>query len=195
MLYLGIDTSYKRLALVLIENNEIIADFDEECFKSQSENLFVELQNLFNKTKFSPLDIDGIIITKGPGSYTGIRLAMTLAKVICQIEKKIKLFTISSLKLYANKKPNTLVVMDARANRVYCGVYDGEKVIKKDCVEKITDVKIDGHNLVGDLSLFGLDDFYYPIGQCFLNCLNLIEEVDYVAFVVPTYLKDNEAYK
>lgn len=195
MLYLGIDTAYKRLTLVLLKDGKIISSFEKECFKSQSENLFVELQNLFNDSIYKPLDIDAIIITKGPGSYTGVRIAMTLAKVICQLEKGIKLYTISSLRLYANNKPNTLVIMDARANRVYHGIYDENRVISSDSVIEVKNIDVKNYNLVGDLNLIGQKDFYYPISQCFLNCLDSIEEVKDVAFLTPTYLKENEAYK
>ena len=61
-----------------------------EAFKKQSETIFVELNRLLKETNLDYKDIDRVIITKGPGSYTGIRIAMTIAKVLCsQMHKEL----------------------------------------------------------------------------------------------------------
>ena len=101
MLSLFIDTSYKYLTVAISKDKEIIASYCEECFKRQSEELFMVLDNLFKQNKLCKADISSVYITWGPGSYTGVRIALTLAKVYCSISKA-KLYTISTLKLYVN---------------------------------------------------------------------------------------------
>lgn len=193
MRYLCLDTAYKYLSLSIIEDNKIIAAYDELCFKHQSEEIFVRLQELFESVNLKPLDIDAICITKGPGSYTGVRIAMTLAKTICDITD-IKLYTISTLKLYANNQEDTLVLLDARSNRCYYGLFDKGEAKVEDTIYELDKVDLGNHNLVGDLSLFGKDDHYFKISECFLNNINNFEEVENISFLVPEYLKENEEY-
>ena len=85
MLTLCMDTAYKYLSLALIEDGKIIAAIDEECFKKQSELIFVRLGDLFDIANKEPLDIDSVCISEGPGSYTGVRIAMSIAKTICEV--------------------------------------------------------------------------------------------------------------
>ncbi|MDY6062644.1 MAG: tRNA (adenosine(37)-N6)-threonylcarbamoyltransferase complex dimerization subunit type 1 TsaB [Erysipelotrichaceae bacterium] len=194
MLVLCVDTSYKALSISLLKDGEIIKAYDEFCFKHQSEMLFIKMQELFKAVNMNPLDIDAICISKGPGSYTGVRIAMSMAKTICAIEPKIKLYTISTLKLYSNNRPNALVIMDARANRAYLGVYDKCQTVINDCIVNNDQINFEDYELIGDLSLFGREDKYYPISECFKNCFNSFEEVEEIAYLVPSYLKESDAY-
>ena len=95
MLWRTIDEDvYKRQDGTLIDGVSI------EAFKKQSETIFVELNQLFEKTGLDYKDVDEVIITDGPGSYTGIRIAMTIAKVFCtQMHKTLK--CISTMQLFA----------------------------------------------------------------------------------------------
>lgn len=76
------DTAWKNLVLALFEDGELKAGFSREAFKKQSETLFVELKKLLEQTGWSLKDLDEVIITDGPGSYTGLRMAMTAAKIL-----------------------------------------------------------------------------------------------------------------
>jgi len=193
MVSLCIDTSYRFLAVCLINDREIVYRYCEECFKHQSEETFTVLQ----KMKESGVDIDSIdsiCISIGPGSYTGVRIALTIAKTICSL-KNLDLYVISTLKLYANNRENTLVLMDARAQRVYMGIYDNENVLCEDCIKNVSEVELNDYNLVGDLSLFEKENKYYDICDCFLNTINLWQKVEDVDSLAPTYLKQSEDYK
>ena len=83
MISLCMDSAYKQLVLGLYKDKELLAGISLEAFKKQSETIFVELNRLLKETNLDYKDIDRVIITKGPGSYTGIRIAMTIAKVLC----------------------------------------------------------------------------------------------------------------
>ena len=133
MLTLCIDTAYKFLTCALIKDNEVLEAVSYECFKRQSEEVFVAMDELFNRAGVKKDAIDSVCISKGPGSYTGVRIAMSIAKVLTKV-KDLKLYTISTLKLYAGNKDKTMVIMDARASRAYIGVYDHGETIVNDCV-------------------------------------------------------------
>ncbi len=193
MLTLCIDTAYKYLTVALIDEKKIVESISFECFKRQSEEVFVCLEDLFKKANVKKSDIDAICISKGPGSYTGVRIAMTIAKVVCEI-KKIKLYTISTLRLYAGNKPNCMVIMDARANRAYVGVYDQEKCILSDCILENSVIDKKDYDVILDGSLIGLENNNPDIPKCFFDTKNLWEEVQDVNFLSPEYLKESNVY-
>lgn len=193
MYSLFIDTAYKYLSLAIIKDKKLIASFSSECFKRQSEQLFVEMDNLFTKNNLDRTQIDAVYITDGPGSYTGVRIAMTLAKVLCST-RKIKLYTISTLKLYSNAKPNTMVVMDARASRSYVGVYDNGICIEEDKAFPLNEIDPKEYDVVLDGELIGKDHKDPDIIDCFINSIDLYEEVKDIDHLTPKYLKESDAY-
>ncbi len=193
MLTLCMDTSYKYLALALIKDDEVIGSFQELCFKRQSEMIFVKLKELFSKCQIDPLTIDSICISEGPGSYTGVRIAMTIAKTICEVAD-IDLYTISTLRLYAAGKKDTLVIMDARANRAYVGLYDQDRQVMSDRVLSLEKIDLADHDLIGDLSLFGKEDRMSDLALAFLATKKSWHKVEKIAYLVPKYLKESEAY-
>ena len=187
---LCMDTAYKFLSLTLIDDNQVIASYNEECFKKQSERIFVEIDKLFKENNLTAQDLDGVCITKGPGSYTGVRIAMTVAKILAT-QLDIDLYTISTLRLYANNQPNTAVIMDARSSRVYFGVYNGSEEIVADTIinnEQIKDYA--KYHLIGDLYLIGQDNINYNISECFLNTQSQWVKEQNKHLVAPVYLKD-----
>ena len=193
MLTLCMDTAYKYLSLALIRDGEIVAAIDEPCFKRQSELLFVRLEELFKQANLQPLDIDSVCISEGPGSYTGVRIAMSVAKTICEVAN-LDLYKISTLRLYANNEPDTMVILDARAKRAYVGVYDNSQVIEEDKAEYLEKIELGQHNLIGDLSLFGQEDKMPKISECFKNTQHVWEKQENIAYMVPKYLKESDSY-
>jgi len=193
MLTLCIDTSYKYLTCALIKDEELLGFESYECFKKQSEEVFACLNTLFNKTNINRKAIDSICISEGPGSYTGVRIAMSIAKTIGTL-LNIDVYTISTLRLYANNQENTMVIMDARANRAYVGIYNKEEIIKDDYAIEIDKINYDNYNLVGDLNLLNKQDKMYNIAKCFLNTKNVWKKIENIAYLVPKYLKESESY-
>ncbi len=193
MLTLCIDTAYKYLTVALIKDDKLVESISLECFKKQSEEVFVYLDELFKKANINKDDVDSMCISKGPGSYTGVRIAMTIAKVLCQI-KNLKLYTISTLRLYAGNKEKTMVVMDARANRAYVGVYDKEKCLLKDQAIVLEEIDTKDYSVVLDGELVGKENSNPDIPECFLSTKNLWEEVKDINFLSPEYLKESNAY-
>lgn len=193
MLTLCIDTAYKYLTVCLIKDNELLASISSECFKRQSEEIFVALDELFKNSGIKKEDVDSLCITKGPGSYTGVRIAMTIGKVFCKVNN-ISLYKISTLRLYAGNKEKTMVVMDARANRAYVGIYDKNECILKDCIKELNDIDTKDYNVVLDGKLVGKENIMPDIPRCFLDTKDYWEEVDEINFLAPDYLKESNEY-
>lgn len=193
MITLCIDTAYKYLTCALIKDDEIISSYSKECFKRQSEEVFSALDSVFTEANLERSSIDSICISEGPGSYTGTRIAMTIAKVIGEVVP-VNVYTISTLRLYAAGKDNCMVVMDARADRVYCGIYDRDNVLMQDCVMPVDGVNHEEYNLMGDGSIFGKEDDFGNIPEAFLKTRDYWQKVEKLAYLTPKYLKESESY-
>lgn len=192
MITLCMDTSHTWLVIGLIKDDQVIGKVQEKCWKKQSEELFPRLTALMNDCHLQPEDIDQIVISKGPGSYTGVRIAMTVAKVFCAMADK-PIYTVSTLLLYAGKK-NCRVVTDARGKRVYtCLFFDGKALEEERAVE-IENLEIGDANIVGDGALVGRQDEWPDIVDNFLELKDEWEKHDNVHLVVPEYLKSSASY-
>lgn len=192
MITICMDTSHTWLVIGLIKDDQVIGKVQEKCWKKQSEELFPRLTTLMNDCHLQPEDIDQIVISKGPGSYTGVRIAMTVAKVFCAMADK-PIYTVSTLLLYAGKK-NCRVVTDARGKRVYtCLFFDGKALEEERAVE-IENLEIGDVNIVGDGALVGRQDEWPDIVDNFLELKDEWEKHDNVHLVVPEYLKSSASY-
>ena len=193
MYKLFLDTCYKNLNIIILKDNDVLDYYSEECNKKQSEYLFTKLDELFKKNNVVKKDLGEVYITIGPGSYTGVRIALTLAKILCSI-KNIPLYIITSLKFYAGGNPNTLVIMDARAQRAYVGIYDNNKEVLKDQVKYLKDIDPKDYNIVLDGELLNKPHKDIDIVSAFKNTKDEFIKVDNVDTLVPVYLKESDEY-
>lgn len=196
MYALGMDTSHQFLVIALLKDGSVIDSLQLACFKHQSEYLVPEVQKILERNSLEVKDIEDWIVTRGPGSYTGVRIAMTMAKVVGSLEKK-NIYTLSTLQLYAGKR-DCYVIMDARAKRAYIGRYRDGEALMTDTVYPLTQVaeimEKGDVEFMGDLHLFGKEDDYGDIAANFGLLRDRWEKVENPDLLVPSYLKSNEDY-
>ena len=104
------------------------------------------IKEAFTTANIKPQDIDKIFVTVGPGSFTGIRVGLTAAKVMAW-SLKIPVIPISSLEVIASGTPGShnIALIDARRGYVYAGGYDKKLTnYYKDCHILLTDIKEKG---------------------------------------------------
>lgn len=126
MNYLAIDTSTMISTVTVADEKEILGDFNVNQVKTHSESLVPMIENLLKLLGMTVADIDKFVIAEGPGSFTGLRIGMTIAKTLAQVEKK-DLITVSTLKAMAAgsiSQRAKLPLIDARSTRVYGALYD-----------------------------------------------------------------------
>ena len=142
-----------------------------------------------------PSDIGQIVVSEGPGSYTGVRIAMTIAKVFCAM-RDLPIATISTLQLYAGMGEKVRTVLDARGGRVYTGLYEKGVLQGEISVEAIEDVKnrITDEKVAGDGHLVGKEDVWPDLAENFLAMKAFWKKADNVHLVKPEYLKSSESY-
>ena len=132
-----ISTSTKELLVAITIDDEIKYIYSKETNGDMSTIIMPVIDEAFNKTNINIRDIDTIYVTNGPGSFTGIRIGLTIAKVMAW-SLDIKIVPISSLELMASGFDKmVLPVIDARRGYVFAGLYDQNlnSIIKDKYVE------------------------------------------------------------
>lgn len=123
---LFIDTSSFFMTIALIQDNNILYSFKEEIKNDMASRIIPEIDRAFSNVSFEIKDLDKIFVVNGPGSFTGVRVGVTAAKVIAW-SLNISVIPISSLEFIATTKTNKKLIaplIDARRNNVFCAVYD-----------------------------------------------------------------------
>ena len=134
MKILGVDTSSDICSVCLLEDNNIIKELHLNNGKTHSENLVPLLKELMDSCNITFNDINLIAINKGPGSFTGVRIGLTIAKIYGYLLKK-DIITVSSLRAMALSSDAKIVIpiIDAHHDNYYYGVYDMfDNIILKD---------------------------------------------------------------
>ncbi|MGJ5713367.1 tRNA (adenosine(37)-N6)-threonylcarbamoyltransferase complex dimerization subunit type 1 TsaB [Staphylococcus auricularis] len=134
MNYLLIDTSNQPLSVAVMTDNTVLAEHHTNIKKNHSVQLMPAIAQVIETSTIEKADIDDIVVAKGPGSYTGLRIGVTVAKTLAYA-LNTKLYGVSSLKALAatveNENRLLVPVFDARREAVYTGVYqyqDGKLV-------------------------------------------------------------------
>ena len=130
---LNIDTSSSICSVSLAKDGEIIQGYESSKKMDHSTSLAPFVKNCLDYLRQKGEKLEAVSVTIGPGSYTGLRIGLSLAKGI-SFGLEIPLITLSSLKVltvraifsYPDFNGNELIVpmMDARRMEVYTGVYN-----------------------------------------------------------------------
>ena len=125
------DTSSKALTLAILEDETLLAQMTLNIKKNHSITLMPAIDFLMNSLDMKPTDLDRIAVAQGPGSYTGLRIAVATAKTLAHT-LKIELVGVSSLLALVPEQVEGLVipVMDARRNNVYAGFYQSGQAVR-----------------------------------------------------------------
>lgn len=130
MKVLAFDTSSKALSVALLEEENLLAELTLTIKKNHSITLMPTIEFLMASIDWKPTDLDRIVVAEGPGSYTGLRIAVATAKTLAQT-LKIDLVGVSSLLALVPEEIEGLAipVMDARRNHVYAGFYQEDQLV------------------------------------------------------------------
>lgn len=184
--------------LALIEEDRLIGKRCLSSWKRQSEMIFPQLTELLEECHLTPKAINEVVVTKGPGSYTGVRIAMTVAKVLCSTAQ-LPLYALPTLELIGAGKTRAAVLLDARSQRAYFGMIEKGKLVGKEEVLPLSEIQArieetGDLELAGDCSLLGLEDCYPDLAEAFLIARPQWQKVENVHLLVPEYLKSADDY-
>ena len=194
MATLLLDSSNRLLCVGLAKDNVLVDQIVYEAWQRQSEVMVPEIDNIMKRNNVTRNDIDSIVVGIGPGSYTGIRIALTIAKTIAYVTKA-KVYKVSSLSLFKIPHKATICVTNARSNRSYFAVYKDDEVIMEDQILENDEVfkYIKEHP---DYVVSGESEHLDIVSEKFdvvKNLLSMKKEenlVDNIFKLNPVYLKD-----
>ena len=163
---LALNTAFMTANIGLILNNGERVESTIDAKSKHSENVLKTVDELLNKCNEKIQNVDEIAVVVGPGSFTGIRIGVALAKGFGSVNDNLKLLPISSLELmayiYLQKHSNDFVcVLNALSNLFFVCEFDSngiklsnERMIDREELDKIKKKKV---CLTGDLNLENAD--------------------------------------
>ena len=144
MISLFIDTSLEDVSIALVKDDKELSLIHENIPGKHSIYVTKYIDDILKENNLSPGSVDEIIVVNGPGSFTGIRIGVTIAKMFAYLEN-IRIVTITSLKarVIGEKSNYLLTTIDAKHGNYYVGLYDEnyntieEKFSNEEEIEKL----------------------------------------------------------
>ena len=214
-LLLAIETTTKNCSVAIFQNCKLLAHQENNSDRySHAEQLTAYIGEIIKKSSFTLQQLDAVVLSKGPGSYTGLRIGTSTAKGLCY-SLGIPLISISTLKAMAfciSKEYDYnfyCPMIDARRMEVFASIFDKSnnsvREIRADIVDKNTYAQFLKENVVffGDGALKCkliinnpnarfLDGIFPSAKNLGVLGFEKFEKKDFedVAYFEPYYLKD-----
>jgi tRNA threonylcarbamoyladenosine biosynthesis protein TsaB len=148
---LGIETSTKICSVAITNGDKLLALEEEGGDYSHSEKLTIFIQKVLKKAGLGLKDIDAVAVSKGPGSYTGLRIGVSVAKGLCYALDR-PLIAVDTLQAMA-RNPSLIIpkgemrrdealfcsMIDARRMEVYTAIYNDQNKMIEPITAKIID--------------------------------------------------------
>lgn len=211
---LCLETATTNCSVAVAQDGKIIAlKEDNSKGYSHAEKLHIFIAEALEEAHLTTADLDAIAISKGPGSYTGLRIGVSAAKGLC-FSLEIPLISVPTLDLLAHKlkgeEGKIVSMLDARRMEVYSAVFDAEMNQVRETQAQILDETSFGEYLQDSKVHFignGVAKFREIITsenavfheQVFPSALEMAEiaeskyqksDTEDVAYFEPYYLKD-----
>ena len=182
MRYLFIDSATTNLVVAIIENEELVYIYDSADGHDTSGKMMPVLAQAFEKANLKPQDIDKIFVVTGPGSFTGIRVGLTISKTMAY-SLNIPIVPISSLEVMVSGSGGTALI-NARRGYVFAGSYDSAL----DCLYP------DSYVLMNDnlkKPYISYDEFDFAVDKPDVDILKVIKKHENDQSVNPHTIKPN----
>lgn len=129
-LLLSIETSTPVCSIALHQDGELVISQDIQGEKSHSEQLTIMIEKLLKEKELTYQNLSGVVVSSGPGSYTGLRIGTSTAKGLC-FSLDIPLISVSTLEAIAQQETSEefdliCPMLDARRMEVYCMLLDAQ---------------------------------------------------------------------
>ena len=192
MRYLFINSATANLVVAILIDGKITYLYDNNDDKDTSSKIMPIIDEAFTVSKIMPKDIDKIFVVNGPGSFTGIRVGLTIAKVM-GYSFNIPVIPISSLEFMCSGFDyDVMGLIDARRGYVYAGGYDKDlNCIYSDSYVLFNDIDFKG-------KFVSYDKFNFDIISPKFDLIKIIKKhendsIKNVHSINPNYLKLTEA--
>ena len=189
-----LDSSNINLSVGLAKDDVLLKEISYEAWQQQSEYMIVELNKILDEFNVKYSDIDSIMVSIGPGSYTGVRIAITIAKTMA-LACNAKVYPVSSLWIEKDYQKPSICVINARSGRSYVGLYEGSKVIKNDSIWKNEEVvkfvnENPSYSVCGNAKYLGLEGKEVSVISQMLSLKKDLTPIDNYLALKPVYMSD-----
>ena len=135
MKILGIDTSTKTLSIALNEDRKTITEKSLLLDRRHSSLMIPYIKAMLEKNGFSIETVDAVVVGLGPGSFTGLRIGVSVVKGFGLALKKpcIGIASIDALAMNVDKDATIVPIIDAKRENLYSAIYKKKKgrLVKK----------------------------------------------------------------
>lgn len=194
MISILLDSSNVSLSVGVARDNVLLDSISYDAWQQQSEFMIPELDKLLDKHNISKDMISDVIVAIGPGSYTGVRISLTIAKVL-GTALNIPVYPISSLRCLKDFDNPSICLINARSGRSYFAVYKGKDILVEDCI-MTNDLVLDYIESHPSYSVCGVTDYLNIKGkranlsEQMLLAKEYLSPCENVLGLKPIYLKD-----
>lgn len=188
MYKLYLDSAGAILTVIITKDNQVLESYSRPAFQKQTELALKTIHEILENNAISLPEIDEIMITNGPGSYTGVRVSITFVKTLSVLNPRIKIFVINSLLLQAGLE-KAISILSGYNNKSYLAVYDqGTEIIT---TQLVSEEAKDG--IINDLKGFAvLSDFKgVNIIANFLLLQSKAKKINKIEDLQALYIGDN----
>lgn len=128
MISLFIDTSASDVSIAILKEEKILSKINKNIPNKHSIYVVPFIDEVLKNASLTPDKVEKIYVVTGPGSFTGVRIGVTIAKTYAYL-RKIPITAVSSLKMLAlsNNNETILSLIDAKHDNYYLGLYNKEK--------------------------------------------------------------------
>ena len=198
MISLFIDTSMANVSISIVKDDKVLSIIQEEIPNEHSKYATSYVKKVIDDAGIDANDVDNILVVNGPGSFTGVRIGVTIAKTYGYLINKdiIAVSSLKSLAISSHRQEIVMSVISANRSNYYVGIYDSEynEVIQEQFVngnrllELINEYK--PYIVSNDFNVVGIHKF----NKANLDVLEIVkyyknkDSVNYHA-LVPNYLK------
>jgi tRNA threonylcarbamoyladenosine biosynthesis protein TsaB len=193
MLILGIDTSTDILALSILEDKKLLGEYNLSLKRQHSEKLIPLIKEILAISNITPEELGGIAVGTGPGSFTGLRIAITAAKMMGRING-IPVKGIPTLEVMAAglRADYILPLIDARRYRVYYSLYKsniknaGDNIATNYLVKNILDLSAADLDELPDILYEYKDKKIAIVGNKVETAAEILKKYEFNAFSAET---------
>ncbi len=214
---LFITTSTKLASISLYDDKGMLANINVNVKKTHSTWLIDQISSLFDWTSSNISEIENVIVSVGPGSFTGVRIALSAIKGMF-VNSDVNIYSVNELDAlgyqgYMIYRKDVLAIIDSNKEKIYYGYYRKGIRVGELKVSKLNDVLKEYENqdigFMGDGAInysdkiielgysLDLSDTFLRLNSTIFNDMyknNMLEKVD-LFNLVPEYLEKSQAEK
>lgn len=131
MRLLAVDTSTVSCSVALLDGTRLLCEMTYGAGRTHSGHLMSMIDRVLDRCESKPGDIDGIAVTKGPGTFTGLRIGLSTVKGIA-VAAGLPVIAVSSLAALAypmkHTNRNVVTMIDARRGEIYYDRFDARRL-------------------------------------------------------------------